>query len=452
MNSRAGAQTYHEIGETGSELRKAYLQDRLQLPPPPPLGPHESIELQSITRSGDSDDMLQSFYMTIDSDSLDQPYRASSVRYQNANNQQPKQKSRSHCYQKICLCLTLLIIVLLSSCAACMGLLLLFYQADLHNVKLENFFQPLQDISKTFSEVLNLTQAVESRYALNKIDKKLDQVISNDHATQELLVKFLNDSNHGFHSCAAIKLLSSTSPSGYYSVQGLNGSLSLVYCDMGRSCGGVVGGWTRAVKLDVQQCDIKCPDGLVQRNLSNFNNTRCICGIKTYPPGCSSVFFSLPGYMEYSKVCGKVKGYSVGRLHAYEVTNISGGINGVYVDGVSLTHGWPMSRTHIWTFAVGTRNISDCSCNNVNMSHPPPSFVGSDYFCNVADPGLFPESGYSGPLWDGQIESGCSNNLPPWFYRDLPAPTSEALEMRLCSDGYRSNEDVAVEAIELYVQ
>ena len=59
-------------------------------------------------------------------------------------------------------------------------------------------------------------------------------------------------------------------------------------------------------------------------------------------------------------------------------------------------------------------------------------------------------------LWDGRgcISSNpcCSFNNPPWFYKQLPQPTTDNIEMRVCKDEDASNEDVAIEIVEIYVQ
>ena len=62
-------------------------------------------------------------------------------------------------------------------------------------------------------------------------------------------------------SCAA---LPPSSPSGYYSVRDSTGSAVRVYCDMTRSCGGVIGGWMRVAELDMTNSNHQCPSGLVQ--------------------------------------------------------------------------------------------------------------------------------------------------------------------------------------------
>ena len=56
------------------------------------------------------------------------------------------------------------------------------------------------------------------------------------------------------------------------------------------------------------------------------------------------------------------------------------------------------------------------------------------------------------PLWDGAgcVQGSCCQfNSPPWFCKDLPHPTSEDIELRLCLSESTSNEEVA---FEIYVQ
>jgi hypothetical protein len=82
-----------------------------------------------------------------------------------------------------------------------------------------------------------------------------------------------------------------------------------------------------------------------------------------------------------------------------------------------------------------------------------------DYFCETGRNGdNWPIDGqfYSEPLWDG-IGCGagngcCTFNAPPWFYKQLPQPTTDDIEMRVCTDEERSTEDVAIEVIDIYVQ
>ena len=59
-------------------------------------------------------------------------------------------------------------------------------------------------------------------------------------------------------------------------------------------------------------------------------------------------------------------------------------------------------------------------------------------------------------LWDGcgcgAISTCCSFNSPPWFCKQLPQPTTDDIELRLCGDEVLTNEDTPLEVIELYIQ
>ena len=136
------------------------------------------------------------------------------------------------------------------------------------------------------------------------------------------------------------------------------------------------------------------------------------------------------------------------------------------MDGLSLTHGAPGSRQHIWTFAsglfTGSHNSSyprsRCPCDNGNSFHSPP-FVGNDYFCeSIATEDAW--RGYhfypNALLWDGQVCEGggscCQFNNPPWFTKNLDNSTTDGIELRLCLTDFSSYSDVALELLELYVQ
>jgi len=86
-------------------------------------------------------------------------------------------------------------------------------------------------------------------------------------------------------------------------------------------------------------------------------------------------------------------------------------IEGHYVEGVSLTHGPPGARQHIWTFAAGLfetfQSIASCPCAGGTAA---PTFVGNEYFCESGNPATtWTNILYaSDPLWDGQ---GCGS--PP---------------------------------------
>ena len=255
-------------------------------------------------------------------------------------------------------------------------------------------------------------------------------------------------------SCEAIHKKWPNNPSGYYNITSNNGSVHQVYCHMESLCNST-GGWMRIANLNMTDSECNCPDELSLYSRGGVH----ACGRPATSSGsCVGTIFSSGG-IKYSQVCGKVIGYQVGWTDGLykAVTN---SINKHYADGVSLTHGDP--RKHIWTLMSGSRanGPNNCPCASVSRRLPP-SFVGSDYYC---------ESGYQGnsnptngvfyssdPLWDGKdcgsSETACCRHaLIPWFYKSIGYYTTDYIEMRICCDEGTNDEDVAVEQYELYVK
>ena len=261
-------------------------------------------------------------------------------------------------------------------------------------------------------------------------------------------------------SCHQIKELVPESPSGYYYVRQNTGPALSVYCDMTRSCGGVSGGWMKLVSFDADNSSHSCPSGL---HLLTDTKRRCV--MPSDGAGCASTMFDVHG-IPYRMVCGMVIGYQEGTTDAFSNHHGQYSIDGAYVDGVSLTHGHN-PRHHIWTFAsaqdetdhYGSSNIV-CPCtNHQTTTVQVPNFVGSNYFCDTGSEQrreyaiLYHED----PLWDGAgcggSSSCCSFNNPPWFMKDLSPPgTTDDIELRVCRDSPRSDEDVGLKSVELYVQ
>ena len=221
------------------------------------------------------------------------------------------------------------------------------------------------------------------------------------------------------------------------------------------TCNGA-SGWRRVAFVNMTDTNYNCPTGL---SLTTYSKRTCGRAHTNDTGGCSSTTFSVGG-LPYSRVCGRIKGYQFGATNAFHIVQ---GIDSYYVCGVSLTHGEPGSRQHIWTFAGGATEVTSdfrdelCPCDTYDYSRVP-QFVGNDYFC---------ESGFhfpwnytyilypNDPLWDGQDctanSSCCQFNNPPWFTKNLPNPTTDDIELRICAY-YVSFQDVPLELIELYVQ
>ena len=52
-------------------------------------------------------------------------------------------------------------------------------------------------------------------------------------------------------------------------------------------------------------------------------------------------------------------------------------------------------------------------------------------------------------LWDSE---GCRNHDDTWFYRQLPEATTDDIEMRVCRDEDRDNEDILIQSVDIYIQ
>ena len=229
--------------------------------------------------------------------------------------------------------------------------------------------------------------------------------------------------------------------------------------DQRYTCGGT-GGWRHAVSLDLSDETTSCPNGW---ELTTSTPRTCGASV-TSNPFCYSATFPVSGG-EYNRVCGRIKAYQFNSPGAF--TNFFSGtfteIDDAYAYGVSLTYGSP--RNHIWTFAAGsqeiiTRSLSVCPCSTspeiLSATNLPP-FVGEDFFCEsgnnfgMAPPGRLLSDDV---LWDGEdcgsVPACCTINNPPFFTKQLPCPTSEAIEARICGDTAMGT--VAIERVELYVQ
>uniref|UniRef100_A0A1X7USW5 Fibrinogen C-terminal domain-containing protein n=1 Tax=Amphimedon queenslandica TaxID=400682 RepID=A0A1X7USW5_AMPQE len=195
-------------------------------------------------------------------------------------------------------------------------------------------------------------------------------------------------------SCKQIRYKKPNSPSGMYLLATVNGTIN-AYCNMEELCGSG-GGWTRLAYLDMSDSTVNCPSGF---RLYQFGGVR-VCGRAVASSGsCVSVQFPSNG-ISYSQVCGRVTGYQYGSPDGNYPDSSHNDINSYYVDGVSITRGFP--RQHVWTLIAGlgqevypsySANYYNCPCSPGSLQNSTlQSFMGNNYFC---------ESGNStDPLWD----------------------------------------------------
>ena len=226
------------------------------------------------------------------------------------------------------------------------------------------------------------------------------------------------------------------------------------------SCGGSTG-WRRVAYLNMSDPSQQCPS--VWQEITTPHR---VCGRRSTTGSCEGLTYST-GSEQYDQVCGRIIGYQIGLPDSfYRLSSSMHSIDTFYVDGVSVTHGSP--RQHIWTFSTGLdegiRTSSTCFCVvGSSDSFSIPSFVGQNYFCetgltlwnNTGGLGVFWPDG--DPLWDGQgcgsaSITCCTFNSPPWFNAQLPSPTTDDIEVRICGDQGIGNEDSPIQLMELYVK
>jgi len=240
---------------------------------------------------------------------------------------------------------------------------------------------------------------------------------------------------------------------------------SIATMELNCPCGGP-GFWTRIAHLNMSDSSQQCPP--------NWNLTTTPvrgCGRST-GNGCDSAVFSSKG-LPYSRVCGRVNVYQKGSTDGfghYLLVNKSVGLEGPYIDGVSLTHGPAGSRQHIWSFVATLYEFTDgnyiaptCSCSNSAIEWPYtiPPFVNNSYFCDSGHHGptwnrtfVFVYS--DDPMWDGEgcgpTSTCCQLNNPPCFCTTLPEPTTDDIELRIClDDAIPVYEDAIISIMDIYI-
>uniref|UniRef100_A0A1X7UJ42 Fibrinogen C-terminal domain-containing protein n=1 Tax=Amphimedon queenslandica TaxID=400682 RepID=A0A1X7UJ42_AMPQE len=257
--------------------------------------------------------------------------------------------------------------------------------------------------------------------------------------------------------------------SGYYYITQSNGDIVSVYCDMeGRNCDGK-GGWTRVAFLNMTQPGATCPSGeLISPYISSVDslcwNANSLIADYYSDTGCASAFFPSTGN-NYTEVCGQVRGYQSGRLHAFHTPNYTNNIDSSYVEGVSITHG-ANPRKHIWTYAVGeesdTNDDNSCPCNaNYTGGSNPKLFVQNHYYCESGVPASEQANStilyYSDALWDGKDCDGvegpcCTNPKLPWFYRKLDEETTDDIELRICNSKKYIYDNSPIDIVEIFIR
>ena len=124
----------------------------------------------------------------------------------------------------------------------------------------------------------------------------------------------------------------------------------------------------------------------------------------------------------------------------YRPARSSRSLDGVYVDGISITSGNP--HKHVWTYAVGLGNQhrfahANCPCA-IYPGPNPPAFVGNHYYYESGNKEMVNGVYINDPLWDGggckAEESCCYVAGMPWFLCQFPITINGDTEVRICYD------------------
>ena len=121
----------------------------------------------------------------------------------------------------------------------------------------------------------------------------------------------------------------------------------------GCPCGGA-GSWRRFALLNMSDPNQQCP-----QNWRLTTSPVRACGrSSTASSSCDSAIFPSRG-QTYSRLCGKIVAYQRGTSNAFEPSILSGnsGIDDVYLDGISITHGAAGSRQHVWSFVAAAYDV-----------------------------------------------------------------------------------------------
>ena len=345
----------------------------------------------------------------------------------------------------------------------------------------------VNDLSMCFEEHKNSTAAELAGFTIKmeSLDSKVETLDSNVQSSQETHTQQINTLNSKLDTLTATTAQLSTEHQNLqtnisdvectdseeclelyqnlqnnltHQLENISNKVDTVYAQYW--CGGT-GGWRRVVYLDMTDSSTTCPSGW---QLTGYSKRTC----GRVSPGwltCDSATFPVSGG-EYTRVCGRIKAYQWGATHAFY--NYHNGfrttIDSAYVTGVSVTHGSP--QQHIWTFVAG-RSEGDptatwvCPCDASRDIHVPP-FVGEDYFCESGVNEAWGDNRHrstfhsTDTLWDGEdclpSSTCCSQHNPPYFIKQLPTPTTDDIEARVCLYYVSRNANIAVELVELYVQ
>ena len=262
----------------------------------------------------------------------------------------------------------------------------------------------------------------------------------------------------------------------YYNVTTDKTEKKRVFCTP--KCGDTEGGWMRVGYVDAKMGDYNCSKWNLTytvENLTCYTGDRkrqtctelpkamCTRGrLRPEDKGCFSIKFPTFG-ISYNKVCGRARGYQYGFTRAFHSYQYAGQrtLDDSYVSGLSVTHGEPGNRSHIWTFAAGfSQAYGYATVNCPHALYPGPAappFVGNNYTCESGNHKNVRRKWYlidkvTNALWDCTKKTiDCRDR---WFTTDVEEVEDDTdyIEVRMCHyPPYTRIEDIGVDELEIYI-
>ena len=275
------------------------------------------------------------------------------------------------------------------------------------------------------SALLSTEERVFINETLNKHLSPLDEIYHNiSNLINNTIAKTGLYEAYPTSSCRIIATHNPSIQSGYYWVQTGNGRSIRVYCELRKYLGLGTLGWIRIAKLTKNRSSAECFSGLKQ---SALNRSSCVA--QSDSATCSHTLFSSFN-IPFSRIYCTIRAYGIGSPDGFSST--LQGINENYVDGISFTYGRPPNRQHIYTL-VASPGPSSRYCYLINR----PNFVSQKYYC----------------LTTQTVASSFCSGRSCWnYFYIVIASTDQDIEMRVCRDQSRNDEDIVIEDLEIYVQ
>ena len=299
-----------------------------------------------------------------------------------------------------------------------------------------------RNISEQLSEISNNTitklQSLNSE-TQEEIMKASNISLTTINTLTDRLASGIQDL-HTFDSCAAVSAFPIQLPSGMYNITSGDYTTMTDYCStsIAFSCNGVPGRWRRIAYMNTNNESV-CPANFEERDTNSYPR---LCRRIDANKGCNSVMYP-SNDMSYSQLCGTVRVHPEGTPDGFDTFND----RSIYVDGVYLTYGDSSNRSHtIWTYTAAA--VDDNSgCDKCNYMKP--SFRGTNFTCITALCSDATNSDcYRGTAWGNMFQQCVGNET---FYRQLSESTTDNIEMRVCRDQARTDEDILISFVELFV-